>query len=83
MVPIGEMADTLKVVRHRPRIRPDDYVRLKRTMYKGDLAQVEYVDIERNNVHLRLLPRIDFKKLKGQSREVRCFMHSICCYTTC
>lgn len=74
MVPIGEMADTLKVVKNRPRIQPDDYVRLKRTMYKGDLAQVEYVDIERNNIHLRLLPRIDFKKLKGHNRRVRHFM---------
>ncbi|KAI6224133.1 Transcription elongation factor SPT5 [Aphelenchoides besseyi] len=65
MVPIGEMVDTLKVVKNVPNLKLHDYVRLKRTMYKGDLAQVDWVDVAQNQVCLRLLPRIDYKKKRG------------------
>ncbi|KAI6170255.1 Transcription elongation factor SPT5 [Aphelenchoides besseyi] len=65
MVPIGEMVDTLKVVKNIPNLKIGDYVRLKRTMYKGDLAQVDWIEVARNQVHLRLLPRIDYKKKRG------------------
>ncbi|KAI6197614.1 hypothetical protein M3Y94_01245500 [Aphelenchoides besseyi] len=65
MVPIDEMVDTLKVVKNAPNLKPHDYVRLKRTMYKGDLAQVDWVDVAQNQVCLRLLPRIDYKKKRG------------------
>ncbi|KAI6202252.1 Micro-fibrillar-associated protein 1 containing protein [Aphelenchoides besseyi] len=65
MVPLGEMVDTLKVVKNVPKLKVGDYVRLKRTMYKGDLAQVDWIEVARNQVHLRLLPRIDYKKKRG------------------
>lgn len=40
MVPIKEMVDTLRVVKDVPQLKVNSYVRLKRTMYKDDLAQV-------------------------------------------
>lgn len=70
MVPIEEMVDTLKVVKNIPNLKINDYVRLKKTMYKGDLAQVDWVEVAQNRVCLRLLPRIDYKKKRGAMRNV-------------
>lgn len=69
MVPINEMVDTLKVVKDMPTLKPGTYVRLKRTQYKDDLAQVDWVDIAQNKVNLKLLPRIDYTKLRGALRN--------------
>jgi transcription elongation factor SPT5 len=65
MVPIKEMADTLKVVKDTPTLKPGSYVRLARSLYKDDLAQVDWVDVAQNRVHLKLVPRIDYTKLRG------------------
>ena len=40
MVPIKDMVDVLKVVKDLPQLKTGQYVRLKRTMYREDLAQV-------------------------------------------
>lgn len=68
MVPITEMPDVLRVIREQPKIKRDQFVRLKRTIYKGDLAQVDYVDTAANTVILRLKPRIDYTKMRGALR---------------
>lgn len=68
MVPISEMTDVLRVVREQPKIKRDQFVRLKRSLYKGDLAQVDYVDAASNSVCLRLKPRIDYTKMRGALR---------------
>lgn len=60
MVPIIEMVDTLRVIKNVPVLKVGDYVRLKRTMFRGDLAQVDWVEVTQNQVCLRLLPRIDY-----------------------
>lgn len=65
MVPISEMTDVLRVVKEQPKIKRDQFVRLKRSVYKGDLAQVDYVDTASNSVCLRLKPRIDYKRMRG------------------
>lgn len=65
LVPINEMTDVLRVVKEQPKLRPNQYVRLKRTIYKDDLAQVDYVDTAANQVHLRLKPRIDMTRKRG------------------
>lgn len=70
MVPINEMVDTLRVVKNIPNLKTNDYVRLKKTLYKGDLAQVDWVDVAQNRVCLRLLPRIDYRKKRGALRHV-------------
>lgn len=71
MVPIAEMVDTLRIIKNVPVLKNGDYVRLKRTMYKGDLAQVDWVEVAHNQVCLRLLPRIDYKKKRGVLKNVR------------
>ncbi|KAL7072356.1 hypothetical protein ACQ4LE_008989 [Meloidogyne hapla] len=65
MVPIKEMADTLRVVKDTPTLKPGSYVRLTRGIYKDDLAQVDLVDVAQNRVHLKLVPRIDYTRLRG------------------
>lgn len=69
MVPIKEMADTLKVIKDTPTLKAGSYVRLARSLYKDDLAQVDLVDIAQNKVHLKLVPRIDYTKLRGALRN--------------
>lgn len=42
MVPIKEMADVLRVVKDVPTLKSGTFVRLKRTVFKDDLAQVNF-----------------------------------------
>lgn len=65
MVPINEMTEVLKVVKNQPKLQVGQYVRIKRAAYKGDLAQVDYIDVAANQVHLKLKPRIDYTRLRG------------------
>ncbi|PIO68445.1 Supt5 repeat protein [Teladorsagia circumcincta] len=68
MVPIKEMVDTLRVVKDVPALKVNSYVRLKRTMYKDDLAQ----DADRNHkVKRRPMPRLfDLDRIKEIGGEV-------------
>lgn len=68
MVPIKDMVDVLRVVKDIPQLRLGSYVRLKRTMYKDDLAVVDLVDIAQNRVNLKLIPRIDYQRRRGAMR---------------
>ncbi|XP_065653569.1 transcription elongation factor SPT5-like [Hydra vulgaris] len=69
MVPINEMADVLKVVKDIVQIKPKSWVRIRRGLYKDDIAQVDYVNTARNQVSLKLIPRIDMELVKEQSEE--------------
>lgn len=71
MVPIKEMTDVLKVVKDQSTLRSKQWVRLKRGLYKDDIAQVDYVDLAQNQVHLKLLPRIDYTRLRGALRTTQ------------
>ena len=42
MVPIREMTDVLKVVKETATLKPKAWVRLKRGVFKDDLAQVNF-----------------------------------------
>ncbi|KAE9549394.1 hypothetical protein FO519_007402 [Halicephalobus sp. NKZ332] len=68
MVPKKEMVDTLKVVRDIPTLKINSYVRVKRAMFKDDLAQVDDIDRGGNEVMLKLVPRIDYTRLRGPLR---------------
>ncbi|VDM08812.1 unnamed protein product [Wuchereria bancrofti] len=68
MVPIKEMCDTLKVAKDIPSLKNGMYVRLRRTMYRDDLAQVDWVDVAHNKVYLKLVPRIDYTRMRGALR---------------
>ncbi|XP_037941667.1 transcription elongation factor SPT5-like [Teleopsis dalmanni] len=68
MVPIKEMTDVLKVIKEQVGLKVKQWVRLKRGLYKDDIAQVDYVDLGQNQVHLKLLPRIDYTRMRGALR---------------
>lgn len=56
MVPIKEMTDVLKVVKEVTNLKPKSWVRLKRGLYKDDIAQVRWartLDVK-SNVDARL-----------------------------
>lgn len=68
MVPIKEMTDVLRVVKVQTGLKSKQWVRLRRGLYKDDIAQVDYVDLAQNQVHLKLLPRIDYTRPRGALR---------------
>ncbi|XP_077549814.1 transcription elongation factor subunit Spt5 [Haemaphysalis longicornis] len=69
MVPIKEMTDVLRVTREQAQLRPKQWVRLKRGIYRDDLAQVDYVDTAQSQVNLKLLPRVDYTRPRGALRS--------------
>ncbi|PIK60626.1 putative transcription elongation factor SPT5 isoform X2, partial [Apostichopus japonicus] len=69
MVPIKEMTDVLRVVKETAILKPKSWVRLKRGIYKGDLAQVDYFEPSQNQVTLKIIPRIDYTKPRGVIRK--------------
>jgi len=69
MVPFKEMTDVLRVVKEQTGLKTKQWVRLKRGLYKDDLAQVDYVDMSQNQVHLKLIPRIDYSRPRGALRS--------------
>ncbi|KAJ9580689.1 hypothetical protein L9F63_024134, partial [Diploptera punctata] len=71
MVPIKEMTDVLRVVKEQTGLKVKQWVRLKRGLYKDDIAQVDYVDLAQNQVHLKLLPRIDYTRYRGALRTTQ------------
>lgn len=82
MVPIKEMTDCLKVVKETAVLKPKSWVRLKRGIFKDDLAQVDYVESAQNAVHLKLLPRIDYSRLRGLLRNQQSVsIYFIYCWT--
>lgn len=68
MVAIKEMTDVLRVVKEQTGLKRKQWVRLKRGIFKDDLAQVDYVDMTQNTVSLKLLPRIDYTRMRGALR---------------
>ncbi|GFR83224.1 transcription elongation factor SPT5 [Elysia marginata] len=69
MVPIREMTDVLKVVKETATLKPKAWVRLKRGVFKDDLAQVDVVYPSQNEVWLKLIPRIDYTRPRGVMRS--------------
>ena len=78
MVPIKEMTDCLKVVKESAVLKPKAWVRLKRGIFKDDLAQVDYVESAQNAVHLKLLPRIDYTRMRGIMRNQQSVSKLLC-----
>ena len=59
LVPIKEMPDLLRVTKTR-QLQRDEYVRIKRGKYIGDLAQIDDVEENGLGVTLRIVPRLDY-----------------------
>ncbi|CAF3857883.1 unnamed protein product [Rotaria sordida] len=68
MVPIKGMTDILRVVKTTYGIKKGSWVRVKRGIYRDDLAKVEQCDMIQNMVTLKLIPRIDYNKKRGGPR---------------
>ncbi len=68
MVPIKGMTDILRVVKTTFGIKKGSWVRIKRGIYRDDLAKVEQCDMVQNMATLKLIPRIDYTKKRGGSR---------------
>ncbi|XP_050411493.1 transcription elongation factor SPT5 [Patella vulgata] len=69
MVPIKEMTDVMKVVKQTTQLKTRSWVRLKRGVFKDDLAQVDYMEPSQNIVHLKMIPRIDYTRYRGVLRN--------------
>lgn len=59
LVPIDEMASLLQIKKQDVTITPGMWVRIKRTKYQGDLAQVMDITETGEEVGLKFIPRID------------------------
>ncbi|KAL4784795.1 Spt5 C-terminal nonapeptide repeat binding Spt4-domain-containing protein [Aspergillus varians] len=59
LVPVREMPDLLRVQKSEE-LNPGGWVRIKRTKYQGDLAQIEEVETNGLAVTVRLVPRLDY-----------------------
>lgn len=68
MVPIKGMTDILRVIKTSFGVKKGSWVRVKRGMYRDDLGKVEQHDPAQNMVTLKLIPRVDYKKKRGESR---------------
>lgn len=52
MVPIKEMTDVLRVIKETTNLKPKAWVRLKRGVYKDDLAQVScFLQVPKNSAN--------------------------------
>lgn len=69
MVPIKEMTDVMRVVKEKVRMKEGTWVRMKRGVFKDDLAQVDYVEPSEHKVRLKLIPRIDYTRMRGVMRN--------------
>lgn len=65
LVPVKEMVDVLAVPVNQTSLQTHDWVRVKRGMYKGDLAQVLEVDEPRSRATIKLVPRLDAAAIKS------------------
>ena len=71
MVPIKEMTEVMRVVKKENVIKRKSWVRVKRGIFKDDIAQVDYVDVAENQVQLKLIPRIDYSRPRGALRTAQ------------
>lgn len=69
MVPVKEMTDVLRVVKEKVRLKEGTWVRMKRGIFKDDLAQVDFVDPSESKVRLKLIPRVDYTRMRGVMRN--------------
>jgi transcription elongation factor SPT5 len=68
MVPIKGMTDILRVVKTSFGIKKGSWIRIKRGIYRDDLAKVEQCDTGQNMITVKLIPRIDYTKKRGGPR---------------
>ena len=70
LVPIKEMVQALTVQKKTIDLKRGQWVRVKRGIYKGDLAQVLGTGDQQTEVLAKLIPRVDLAKI-GAGGNVR------------
>lgn len=77
LVPIEEMVTAITYIKpSRKAVAPGSWVRMKSGLYKGDLARVEFVDVNDGRASVKLVPRLDLavmaarKAAKARGGEV-------------
>ena len=83
MEPIKEMTDVMRVVKETAHLKPKQWVRLRRTVFRDDIAQIDYVESAQSTVSLKLIPRIDYSRKRGVFKQdnVRSFLQYIYMYS--
>jgi len=71
LIPIKEMVDVLTVTNKSISLQKGDWVRAKRGIYRGDIAQVYENDEARGRVTIKIIPRLDYKNMKQAVDEKR------------
>jgi transcription elongation factor SPT5 len=61
------MTDILRVVKTTYGIKKGSWVRIKHGIYWDDLAKVEHCDMTQSMIKVKLIPRIDYSKKRGES----------------
>ena len=79
MVPIKEMTDVMRVVKETAHLKPKQWVRLRRTVFRDDIAQIDYVESAQSTVSLKLIPRIDYSRKRGVFKHDNVRRYSQCC----
>ena len=69
MVPIKEMTDVMRVVKEKVKLKEGTWERMKRGVFKDDLAQIDFVEPSEHKIRLKLIPRIDFTRMRGVMRN--------------
>lgn len=69
IVPVDEMTQAMTVNPQTSKLRPGQFVRIRRERpntdsYKGDLAQVVVSNLNRNRTLVKIVPRIDYDQLR-------------------
>lgn len=63
MINITEMTEVMKVLKAFKKLDRNQYVRVNKGLYRGDLGKVISTDEGQNSVMLQLIPRIDYNQL--------------------
>ena len=76
LVSINDRTLLLDHVEHKNRpVQTNSYVRFKKGLYKGDLAQVVRASANDQRVVVRVVPRLDWQKVNGGSYSASTVRH--------
>lgn len=67
LVPIKEMVQALSIRKQSVELKRGQWVRIKRGIYKGDLAQVLATGDQHTSITIKLIPRLDLPKIARDS----------------
>jgi len=71
LVPIKEMVQVMQASKKSAILKPGSWVRLKRGMYSGDLAQVVDPDEAQSRALLKIVPRIDLQHIAAKREAAK------------